>query len=151
MNCRDLTHWGRVTRICVINLSPHWFRKWLLAWLAPSHYLNQCWNIVNSKLRTNFYEILSKIHMFSFEKMHLKMSSGKLWPFCLDLNVLTTAQDTRIVVPANVCPVTCPMYDNMSLICWRILCNDVLFLFKNEETWMVSGIIIYSWVQNQCW
>ena len=25
----------------------HWFRKWLVAWSTPSHYLNQCWNIVN--------------------------------------------------------------------------------------------------------
>ena len=25
----------------------HWFRLWLVALLAPSHYLNQCWNIVN--------------------------------------------------------------------------------------------------------
>ena len=25
----------------------HWFRQWLVAWTAPSHYLNQSWNIVN--------------------------------------------------------------------------------------------------------
>ena len=25
----------------------HWFRQWLVALPAPSHYLNQCWNIVN--------------------------------------------------------------------------------------------------------
>ena len=24
----------------------HWFRQWLVAWSAPSHYLNQCWTIV---------------------------------------------------------------------------------------------------------
>ena len=32
--------------------------------------------------------ILDEIHTFSFKKMHLKMSSGKWWPFCLGLNVL---------------------------------------------------------------
>ena len=36
----------------------HWFRQWLVAWTAPSHYLNQCWNIVNwtpiNKLQWNF-------------------------------------------------------------------------------------------------
>ena len=26
----------------------YWFRQWLVAWPAPSHYLNQCWNIVNT-------------------------------------------------------------------------------------------------------
>ena len=29
----------------------HWFREWLAAWSAPSHYLDQCWNIVKSNLR----------------------------------------------------------------------------------------------------
>ena len=36
----------------------HRFRQWLVAWSAPSHYLNQCWNIVNwtlgNKLQWNF-------------------------------------------------------------------------------------------------
>ena len=43
-----LTHSGRVTHICVSKLS----------WSAPSHYLKQCWNIVNwtlrNKLQWNF-------------------------------------------------------------------------------------------------
>ena len=39
-------------------------------------------------LGTNFSGILIKIHIFSFKKMHLKMSSGKRWPFCLGLKVL---------------------------------------------------------------
>ena len=39
-------------------------------------------------LGTNFNEILSEIHTFSFNKMHLKMSSGRWRPFCLGLNVL---------------------------------------------------------------
>ena len=42
-----LTHWGRVMHICIIKLNHHWFRYWLIAWPAPSHYLNQSWNIVN--------------------------------------------------------------------------------------------------------
>ena len=46
-----LTHWGRVTHICVNNLDHHW----LVAYLAPSHYLNQCWN----KLQWNFYRNLN--------------------------------------------------------------------------------------------
>ena len=33
-------------------MDQHWFRKWLIAWSAPSHYLNQCWNIVNLALRS---------------------------------------------------------------------------------------------------
>ena len=40
-------------------------------------------------LGTNFSEILSKIHTFSFKEMHLKTLSAKWLPFCLGLNVLT--------------------------------------------------------------
>ena len=39
-------------------------------------------------LGTNFSEILIEIHTFSFNKMHLKMSSTKWRPFCPGLNVL---------------------------------------------------------------
>ena len=34
----------------------HWFKLWLVAWTAPSHYLNQCWNIVNWTLGKNYSE-----------------------------------------------------------------------------------------------
>ena len=37
---------------------------------------------------SNFSEILSGIHIVSFYKMHLKMSSGKWQPFCLGLGGL---------------------------------------------------------------
>ena len=39
-------------------------------------------------LGTNFSEILSSIHTFSYKKMHLKLLSAKWQPFCLGLNVL---------------------------------------------------------------
>ena len=51
-------------------------------------------------LGTNFSEILSEIHTFSFKKMHLKTSSAKWRPFCLGLNVL------RIEVPSSVVDVS---------------------------------------------
>ena len=38
--------------------------------------------------RTHFREILINIYIFSFKKMHLKMSSGKWQPFCVGLDVL---------------------------------------------------------------
>ena len=40
-------------------------------------------------LGTNFSEIVIKIHIFSFKKFRLKMSSGKWRPLCLSLGVLT--------------------------------------------------------------
>ena len=52
--------WGRVTHICDTKLSLHLFRYWLVLCSAPSHYLNQCWNIDNCTFRIkrqwNFYQ-----------------------------------------------------------------------------------------------
>ena len=45
--------------------------------------------VLIGNLGTNVSEILIEIYIFSFKKMHLKMSSGKCQPFCLDYNVLT--------------------------------------------------------------
>ena len=39
-------------------------------------------------LGTNFKEIVNKIHAFSFNKMHLEMSSAKWQQFCLGLSAL---------------------------------------------------------------
>ena len=50
-----LTHWGQVMQICVRTTYQHWH----VTWSAPSHYLNQCWNIVNwilgNKFQWNFH------------------------------------------------------------------------------------------------
>ena len=83
-----LTHWGRVTHICVgkltnigsdNGLSPG--RRQVIIWTNAGV-------LLIGPLGTNFSEILIKIHTFSFKKIHLKMSSGKWRPFCLSLNVL---------------------------------------------------------------
>ena len=46
--------------ICVSESGQHWFRYWLATYFAPSHYLNECWVIVNwtprNKPRWNFIQ-----------------------------------------------------------------------------------------------
>ena len=85
---RKLTHWGRVTHICVgkltiigsdNGLSPG--RRQAIIWTNAG--------ILIESLGTNFSEILIGIQIFSFTKMRMKMSSAKWRPFCLGLNVLT--------------------------------------------------------------
>ena len=45
-NIWSLTHWGLVAHIRISKLDHHWYRQWLVACSAPSHYLNQCWYTV---------------------------------------------------------------------------------------------------------
>ena len=72
-----LTHWGRVTHICVSKLtiigsdnglSPG--RRQAIIWTNARILLIRAFG-------TNFIEKLDEIHSFSFSKMHLKMSSAK--------------------------------------------------------------------------
>ena len=84
----SLTHWGRVTHICVSKLtiidsdnglSPG--RRQAIIWTNTEILL--IW-----PYGTNFSEISIDIKTFSFKKIHSKMSSGKWRPFCLGVNVL---------------------------------------------------------------
>ena len=44
-------HLPLVPHICVSVSGQHWFRYWLVAYSASSHYLNQCWVIFKWTLR----------------------------------------------------------------------------------------------------
>ena len=83
-----LTHWGRVTHICVSKLiiigsnnglSPG--RRQAIFWTNAGILLN--WN-----LGIKFNAVLGEIDSFSFSKMHLKISSAKWRLFGLGLNEL---------------------------------------------------------------
>ena len=73
-----LTHWGRVTHICVGNLTI----------IGPDHGLSPGRRQANIKtnagilliepLLTNFSEISTEIHTFSFKEMRLKVLSAKM-------------------------------------------------------------------------
>ena len=91
----DLTHWGRVTHICVnkltiigsdIGLSPG--RRQAIIWTNDRI-------LLIGPLGTKFSEILSGIQTFSFKKIHLNMSFAKWRLFCLGLNVLRSQGISR--------------------------------------------------------
>ena len=84
----ELTHWGRVTHICVGDLtiiasdnglSPGW--RQAIIWTNAGI-------LLMGPLGTNFSEILIQILIFSFKNMRLKASSAKLRPFCTGNNEL---------------------------------------------------------------
>ena len=86
-----LTLWGQVMHIYISKLaiivsdnglSPGQLQRQAIIWTNAGI-------LLIGPLGTNFREILIEIYTFSFRKMHLKMSSGKLRPFCLSLNVLS--------------------------------------------------------------
>ena len=83
-----LTHWGRVTHICVSKLTSIGSDNGLSPGRRQAIIWTNAWILLIGPLGTNFSEILIKILTFSFMKMRLKVSSAKWRPFCLGLNVL---------------------------------------------------------------
>ena len=66
----------------------HWFRQWLVAWSAPSHCLNQCWNIVNWTLENKFQWNRNRnsnilIQENAFEYVVCQMASISSLPRCV--------------------------------------------------------------------
>ena len=83
-----LTHWGWVMHICVCNLTIIGSDNGLSPGRSQAIIWTNAGILLIRTSGTNFSEILSEMHTFSFKKMHLKMSSGKWRPFCLGLNEL---------------------------------------------------------------
>ena len=83
-----LTHWGRVTHMCVGNLTSL-VQIWLVAWSAPSHYLNQCWNIVIGTLRNKLQWTLNRKYNILITENAFECVVCDRRPFCLSLNVLS--------------------------------------------------------------
>ena len=81
--CTSLTHWGQVADICVGNLT-------IIAsgiGLSPGgrHYLKQRRNVVNWIRRNKLQWNLIEMHIFSFQKTYLKMSSAIWRPIYLGI------------------------------------------------------------------
>ena len=85
-----LTHWGRVTHICVSRLTTIGSdnglppgRRQAIIWSNAGILLN--WTLIRNRFQWN----LKRNWYILFKQMRLKMSSGKWRPYCLGLNVLT--------------------------------------------------------------
>ena len=128
INYLQLTHWGRVTHICVSKLaiigsdnglSPG--RRQAIIWTNTGILLIRTLGI-------NFSEILGEIHSFSSKKMHFKMSSAKGRLFSLGLNELmdtlfpnlaTSPATRRLLSTRNTASVTLAVISFVKLpICY---------------------------------
>ena len=87
----------------------HWFRLWLIAWSAPSHYLNPWWNIVNCTLRSK-----------------LK------WNFIRNSNIFIQQNALENVVCEMVSILSRPKCVNALQSCYRGCCHILLFTTNDD-------------------
>ena len=97
----QLTHWGRVTHICVGKLTIIVSDKGL----SPARRQAIIWTsagiLLIGSLGTNFSEILIEIQTFTFKKMRLKISSAK-WRPCVKESGERGPRHTKIPSGPNI-------------------------------------------------
>ena len=123
-----LTHWGRVTNICVSNLDHHKMACHLIGAKPISQPMLPHFQL-DPILETNFSDSLFRFQKFS-TKMQLKMSSAKCRPFCLGWSSYSIPELTRGVM--NTCNV--------------ILRNNCYFLshdILSRLLWLLTVLYIY--------
>ena len=153
----SLTHWGRVTHICVSKLtiigsdnglSPD--RRQAIIWTNAGI-------LLIGPLGTNFSETLIEILKFSFNEMRMKVSSAKRLPFCLGLNVLiihvvnddificiqyTPIHYHRLVVGLRLSFTVLPLYplNTMEYNLWMF--DYIISIYKTNFDYFVVWIYI---------
>ena len=115
----DLTHWGRVTHICVSELTIIGSDNGL----PPDRRQAIIWTndgiLLIGPLGTNFSEIIIEIRIFSFKKMGFKVSSAKWRPLCLGLNVLRKCVWLRPGFPYSIM--------SQTLVAWHCTTVKVVY------------------------
>ena len=133
----QITHWGRVTHICVSKLtiigsdnglSPGWHQA--ITWTNVGI-------LLIGPLGINVSEILIEIHIFSFKKIHLKMSSGKWRPFCLGLNVIMDdAGDTLYIYLYTL---YLYLYKLREIFSFQTIHNDMKSRLYSAQKWHIEA------------
>ena len=96
-----LTQWGRLTHIRVSRPTTIGSDNGLLPPQRQAIIWNNAAILFFRSLGTTFSEIEIEMHMFSFQKMYLKMSYGKWRPFCLGPNVFIILNAMKEFIARN--------------------------------------------------
>ena len=126
-----LTHWGRVTHICVSKLTIIGSDNGL----SPDRHQAIIWTnaglLLIGPLGTIFSEILIEILTFSLKKIRLKMSSAKCCSFRLGLDVLRNLVKCNHVIPTRLEIESANTGNN---ICTKTITNGIkLYLYENSH------------------
>ena len=146
-----LTHWGRVTHICVTKLTIIGSDNGLPPGRRQAIIWTNAGILLIGALGTNVSEILIKIYTFSLKKMHLKMLSGKRRPSCLGLNVLRELCCTLCTCPAQP-SVWFVFYHFISKLCGhqgiQILTHCGLVTpYGDNQYWLLLSevLVVFTW------
>ena len=162
--CGTLSHWGRVTHICVSKLTIIGSDNGLSPGQRQAIIWTNAGILLIGPLGIKFIEILLNIYTFPFKKMRLKMSSGKIRPFHFGLNVLSIPWHFDLIYHYVI--ITKIMWthamedicveDNLTCYALQHIKADMLPLFVASSDfhgfwWWSVACSVPSYVLNQLW
>ena len=127
----SLTHWGRVTHICVYKLTTIGSDNDLSPGRRQAIIWTNAGILLIGPLGTNFSEFSIKILTFSFTKMRLKVSSAKWRPFCFGLNVLKWWYYIFCTSVPYILRIT-SIFGRCHR-CWAVMTSDK---YENDTSWV---------------
>ena len=135
ISCMSLTHWGRVTHICVRNIT--------VAWTAPSHYLNQCRNIVNWTLGNKRQWNLDRnsyifIQENAFENVDCEMMSISSRPQCVNAR-------TCIILTPQTGPRTISYIAQNTHMGFTIVCSFCRYSTPTQRKTTYQWPLLLTW------
>ena len=89
----------------------HWFRWWLVAWSAPSHYLNQCWIVVKWTLR-------NKLHLIFNRNFNIFIQENAFESVVCEIAILSRPQCVNSMAPDALAP--CVTIPSLPRINWYL-------------------------------
>ena len=140
-----LTHLPLVPHICGSELGQLWFIYWLVAWSAPSHYLNQCWSYVNWGLRNNLQWHFNRYSYFfiqrnAFENVVSEMAAISFREWWDDMLIKATQTPRTESYSIHEYGVT----ENRVSVCWQHLASIAGTLTENSIHTTNTWILIWS-------
>ena len=132
-----LTHWGRVTHICVNKLTIIGSDNGLSPDRRQAIILTNAGLLLIGPLGTYFREILIEILTFSFKKIHLKMSSAKLRSF-VSASMCKSSHDGSGFT-GRVCRNLAPLAENLPLDVFAV--RHMKFRTKQDCRWSISRVV----------
>ena len=167
----SLTHWGRVTHICISNLTIIGSDNGLSPGRCQAIIWTNVGKLLIRPLGTNFSEILIRVPTFSFRKMELNMSSVKWRPLSRPQWVISSDAGDEIFwlwesIPCLLMPWLLKSPEHQHAWHWLCRTDNMYFCYRvnfiylghaKSKTWFKIWIYLlqslkqFSMLRVKCW
>ena len=138
-----LNHHPLVPHICVNEWCQHWLKWWPVACSAPSHYLNQCWFIVNWTLRNKLQRNSNQNTKLSTHGNGYKNIVSEMAAICPrgdELSWVLSNMQYYVMIPFDLftCLVSCILFSDWIVPYTGLMLTHTYHSYANQFPWTLG-------------